>query len=383
MEEELVNFPLTAEQKELQALARRIAQEHLRPRAAQIDRDATFPVDSIQELGKVGLWGLTIPREYGGRGADMLSTVLVIEALAQECASTAMCFKMHLEAVNPLAHLATPEQAERFLGPIARGELFMSVASNEPATGRPMQSLAKPVQGGFYIDKAEKAFVTSSHYSHLFQFLANHEPNAPSPTAFIVERDKMECSVQGEWDGLGMRGNDSCHVTFSGTIPNSNVVGSIGGMADVRKFHLPFVFLTYAAVYLGIAEGAFEEAKRHVTGRTFLPAGRSLAQVETVQRYFGEMMVSIDRTQALVYSAASLADRGAINDLIPFQTASVAGDETALEVTNTAMIVGGGTSFAKRNSLERYLRDARAGVVMVPQDDLVKLTLGRAVLGVS
>ncbi len=176
---------------------------------------------------------------------------------------------------------------------------------------------------------------------------------------------------------------DSCHVTFSGTIPKSNVVGNVGGMADMRRFHLPFVFLTYAAVYLGIAEGAFEEARRHVAGRIFLPAGTSLAQVQTVQRYFGKLMVSIDRTQALVYSAASLADRGAINDLVPFQTASVAADETALEVTNTAMIVGGGISYAKRNALERYLRDARAGVVMVPQDDLVKLTLGRIVLGIS
>ncbi|MSQ15063.1 MAG: acyl-CoA dehydrogenase [Dehalococcoidia bacterium] len=293
-----------------------------------------------------------------------------------------MCFKMHLEALNPLAHLATPNQAERFLRPIAQGQLFMSVAANEPATGRPMQSLARPVEGGFLVDKAEKAFVTSSRNSHLFQFTANHEPEAASPTAFVVERDKMECTVQGEWDGLGMRGNDSCHVTFSGTIPSANVVGELGGMAQIRRFHLPFVFLTYAAVYLGIAEGAFEEAKRHVTARTFSPLGRSLAQVETIQRYFGEMKVSIDRTRALVYAAAGLADRGAINDLTSFQSASVAADETALEVTHTAMIVGGGTSYAKRNSLERYLRDARAGVVMVPQDDVVKLTLGRTVLGV-
>ena len=119
-----MDFPLTAEQEGLRSLARRMAEEHLRPRAAQVDRDGQFPVDSIKELGKVGLWGLRIPKEYGGVGADMLSTVLVFEALAQECASTAMCFKMHLEAAKPLAHVATPEQAERFLRPIARGELF-------------------------------------------------------------------------------------------------------------------------------------------------------------------------------------------------------------------------------------------------------------------
>ena len=94
------------------------------------------------------------------------------------------------------------------------------------------------------------------------------------------------------------------------------------------------------------------------------------------------MKVSIDRTQSLVYSASAMVDRGLIEDLTPFQAASLAADETALEVTHTAMVVGGGISFAKGNTLERYLRDARAGVVMVPQDDIVKLGLGRAVLGI-
>ncbi|MSQ15733.1 MAG: acyl-CoA dehydrogenase family protein, partial [Dehalococcoidia bacterium] len=93
----MVDFPLTVEQSKLQSIATRIAQEHLRPRAAEIDHEARFPVENIQEVGRAGLLGLTIPKEHGGLGADMLATVLVIEALAQECASTAMCFKMHLE----------------------------------------------------------------------------------------------------------------------------------------------------------------------------------------------------------------------------------------------------------------------------------------------
>ena len=165
-----MDYPFSDEQRTLQSLAQRIATEHLRPRADQTDRDARFPQESFQELGNAGLMGLNIPRRYGGLEADMLSIVLVLEALAKECPSTAMCFKMYLEAVNPLSQVATADQAERFLRPIARGELLMSVAANEPTGGRPLQSLARPVEGGFLVENAQKAFVTSSHHSQLFLF---------------------------------------------------------------------------------------------------------------------------------------------------------------------------------------------------------------------
>ncbi len=371
-------LPLGAFDEHLVSEAQRLAVEHLRPQAAQTDREARFPQQSLRALADAGFWGLTVPKAYGGLGANLLTTVLAIEALAQECASTSMCFKMHLEGLNPLAHLSTPDQGERFLRPIAQGKLFVAVAANEPGAGvGNIQTVARPVDGGYAVEKARKAFVTSSHNAHLFSFTARHDPESPIPTGFIVERDRFTCEVEGQWDGLGMRGNDSCSVVFTGFIPEANVVGQPGEWRQVRVFHLPFVYLSYAAVYLGIAQGAFEEVKRHVT-----QVAPRLAQIETVQRHFGEMALSLERTRSLVYRAAALYDREELGGQDLYMAACLAADETAVEVTERAMLVGGGTAYARRNQLERYLRDARAGPVMVPQDDLTKLALGRGYLGV-
>jgi alkylation response protein AidB-like acyl-CoA dehydrogenase len=133
--------------------------------------------------------------------------------------------------------------------------------------------------------------------------------------------------------------------------------------------------LTYAAVYLGIATGAFQEVRHHVMQRA-----PRLAQIESVQRHFGEMAVSIERTSSLVHRAAALFDEHGPEGQNLYMSASLAADETAVEVTERAMLVGGGVAYAKGNQLERYLRDAFAGPVMVPQDDLTKLALGRSYL---
>ena len=356
--------------------AQRIAKDDLRPRAGQTDREARFPEEGLRALADGGFWGLTIPKDHGGLGANILTTVHVIEALAQECASTAMCFKMHLEGLNPLGHLATPAQAERYLGPIAQGKLFVGVAANEPGAGvGNIQAMARQVEGGYQADEAHKAFVTSSHFADLFSFTARHDPDSPLTTRFIVERQEITCEVEGRWDGLGMRGNDSCSVTFTGFIPDSNVVGQPGDRQRIRSFHTPFVYLTYAAVYLGIAQGALEEVTRYVNQRA-----PRLAQIETVQRHFGEMALSVERTRSLVYRASSSYDQKKVEGQNLYIAACLAADETAVEVTERAMLVGGGVAYAKGNQLERYLRDARAGPVMVPQDDLTKLALGRAIL---
>ena len=356
--------------------ARRIAEEHLRPQAGQTDREARFPKTALRALADAGYWGLTIPKAYGGLEANLLTTVLVIEALARECASTAMCFKMHLEGLNPLAHLATPEQAQRFLIPIAQGKLFVGVAANEPGAGvGNIQALAQQVEGGYQVERVRKAFVTSSHFADLFSFTARHEPDSPYPTRFIVERSNITCDVEGQWDGLGMRGNDSCSVVFTGLVPNSNVIGEPGEPGRVRSIHVPFVYLTYAAVYLGIVKGAFGEVRRHAAQRV-----PRLAKIETVQRHFGEMALSIERTSSLVQRAAAVFDQTGPEGQNLHIAASLAADETAIEVTERAMLVGGGIAYSKGNQLERYLRDARAGPVMVPQDDLAKLALGKSYL---
>jgi isovaleryl-CoA dehydrogenase len=381
-------FPLTEQQQRLLSLAQDLAHSQLEPRAAEVDHQPCFPRENFAALREAGLMGMTVKPEHGGLGADILSVVLVVEALAQACPSTSMCFKMHLEAIQALTRLATPDQVERLLRPIARGEKLATVAGSEPGsgsqTGTALTSSATKVGPDYAVENVQKSFVTSANEADLFFFLTRHDPSCPPHvgTAFMVERDKIDCSVLYPWDGLGMRGNGSSPMTFSGKISEANRIVGEGGLArDVFPVLFPFVCTSYAAVFLGVAQGAFEVVCQHVKARRFEGSGKTLAEIETIQRYIAEMKLSLDRTRALLHHAAILADQGHLEDMTVFFEAMVAADETALEVTSTAMTVGGGMAFAKRNALERYLRDARAGTVMGPTDDICKLTVARMHLG--
>ena len=356
-----------------------IATSVLLPLAKDIDLLGKYPTEGLKVLGDNGYWGLTIPKKFGGLGGNHLTTVQVIEKLAEACPSTAMCFKMHLEAINPIKEFATKEQANELLRPIAEGKLFAGVAANEPRRGPGnIASLAiQDESGNFRLENCHKSFVTSAHFADIFSLLAKHDPATSEISNFVVNKNNPSTSITVEttWNGFGMRGNDSCAVTFSGSIPKSNLVCAIGGWKDVRSIHVPFVFLSYAAVYLGIASGVFHCMTRAMKERyhdsTDIP--------ESVRKHVGESRVILEATRSLVYRAANQVDNGN-SDLELCMASSISADETALAVADTAMLLGGGTSYAKQNPIERYLRDAHAGRIMVPQDEQTKLNLGTASL---
>ena len=121
-------FPLTKEQQEWQEQAADIAARELAPRAAETDRTSQYPQESLDALKREGLWGLRVSKEHGGAGADMVTTCLVVEELSKKCPSTSMCYKMHLEAAEIICRIPTPYQVEHFVEPMARGEVFTTIA---------------------------------------------------------------------------------------------------------------------------------------------------------------------------------------------------------------------------------------------------------------
>ena len=124
-------FPLTPEQARWKAAASEIAERELAPRAAATDEQGRYPSEQLDALRKAGFWGLRASKEHGGAGTDLVSTALVVEELAKKCPSTAMCYKMHLEASEVICRMPTPDQVERFVKPLARGEVFTTVAGSE------------------------------------------------------------------------------------------------------------------------------------------------------------------------------------------------------------------------------------------------------------
>src|SRR4051795_9414875 len=161
-------FPLTESQRAWQERVAEIARREIGPRAETVDRQRQYPRESLEALRAAGLWGLRASPEHGGLGADLLTTCLIVEEIAKQCPSTAMCFKMHLEASEVLCRVPTPSQVERFVEPLARGEVLATVAGSESHgtgdnwTASPIVSTVERVPGGYQLDGVRKSYVTSA-----------------------------------------------------------------------------------------------------------------------------------------------------------------------------------------------------------------------------
>ena len=370
-------FPLTKQQQDWQERAREIAARELAPRAEETDQKARYPQESLDALKREGLWGLRVSKEHGGLGEDMLTTSLIIEELSKKCASTSMCYKMHLEAAEIISRIPTPYQVEHFVEPMARGEVFTTIAGGESQgdgdnwNATQTASHVDQVAGGYQIDNVRKSYVTSTGKATHYQFACRVGADTPQSdrSALFVERDNIEWELVEPWNGLGMRGNNSSPMRFNGFVPEENRLGAEHTLQrDTGGFNRPVVTLTYAAAYLGIASGAFELACQEISHR--FPSGSRRLDRPVNQRRIAEMGTQIEAARALLHAACSFFDHGRAPSQLVYSQAKVACSEAGVRVTQDCMSIFGGTAFASRLPFERYFRDARAGLVMGMANDM-------------
>ena len=370
-------FPLTQQQQDWQQLAADIAARELSPRAAETDRTGEYPRESLDALRREGLWGLRVSKEHGGLGADMLTTCLVVEELSKKCPSTAMCYKMHLEAAEIICRIPTTYQIEHFVEPMARGEVFSTVAGGESQgegdnwNSAQTASHVDKISGGYQINNVRKSYVTSAGEATHYQFACRVGADTPQSdrSALFVERDKIEWEIVEPWNGLGMRGNNSSPMKFNGFVPEENLLASEHTLQrDTGSFNRPVLTLTYAAAYLGIASGAYELACTELAHR--FPSGDRRIDRAVNQRRIAEIGTQVEAARALLHSACSLFDQNRTTSQLAYSQAKVACSEAGTRVTQDCMTMFGGTAFASRLPFERYFRDARAGLVMGMANDM-------------
>ena len=380
-------FPLTDEQQEWKERTTKIAESEIGPRAADYDSKKEFPRESLNSLRDAGLWAMRVPKKYGGLGLDLVTTCLIVEEISKKCPSTAMCYKMHLEAVEAISHIPTDYQLKRYIGPLVRGEMFAAAPGGEPHgktgddwTPVPQSVTTLPrVEGGFLIDHVRKSYVTSAgHATHYVMFcrVEGGRQEGP-PDLLIFKNDEVEWEAIGEWEGLGMRGNSSVPMIFNGVVPEENLVGielKDKSVPVFTKYMTPCLILTYGAAYLGIASGAFEIACAE--GDKRYPSGARRLDNPINLRRMAEMSAQIEAARALLHAAAAMVDSGRAISMLPLLQAKVLCSEAGVRVTADLMTMFGGTAFAGRLPFERYFRDARAGLVMGQANDTAYGTIG-------
>ena len=364
-----------------------VARDVAAPEADAVDAEARWPEASLRALQEAGLGGLVVPERDGGLGHGLTALAQVCEVLGAACASTAMCFGMHGVGSAVIAAKATEEQQDRYLEPIVAGRHLTTLTLSEPGTGAhfwlPRSELRR--SGDRFVLSGTKTFVTSG--SHADSYVVSVvDADASSPvgefSCVVVDAGAEGIEWGPPWDGLGMRGNSSRSVELRDvSLPGSALLGEPGDQIwYVFNVIAPYFLMAMAGSYLGVAAGAFEDMRLHVTQRRYSHDGSRLAEQPIIQHRVGELWAQLERTRQLVHHAAGGGDRGEPWSLPALASAKAEVAECATDVVNGAMTLVGGIGYREHGSLGRRMRDARAAHVMSPTTDLLRLWTGRAIL---
>ncbi len=267
-----MDFSLTAEQREIQTLAREFAEAEIVPNAALWDREHRFPRDLFAKLGELGLMGVCVPEEHGGAGADFLSYVLVLEELSRADAGVGVTVAVHTSAVTlPLLDFGTAEQQARFVPPLARGEHLGAFALTEPEAGSDAGSLktrAAPDGDGWRITGA-KQWITNARYAGTVLLFARTDPETPGAggvSAFILDGDHVR--VTRDEEKLGLNSSITNDIVVEGaTVERDRLLHEEGKGFRVAMTTLDGGRIGIAAQALGIAQAAYDAARAYALER--------------------------------------------------------------------------------------------------------------------
>lgn len=369
--------------------AQEIAKDVVAPNAERTDKDARWPELGIRALQREGLGGLVIPAAYGGQGHGLMALVRVCETLGQECTSTAICYGMHCVGASVIAANATPDQQKRFLAPICEGHHITTLSLSEAGTGvhfyLPQAGLESVSPDEFSLT-GSKAFVTNGGHADSYVVSAvAASPEAPIGqfSCVVVPADSDGIRWGADWDGLGMRGNSSKTMELQGVrVPRSNLLGKEGDQIwYIFNVVLPYFLMAMNGTFLGVATTALDEARRHLIRRYHTHTGSSLAQTSVLQHRLGSLWAMLERTRQLTYHAAASFDAGDPDALIAIMAAKVEVADCVVSMVNEAMTLCGGIGYRSSSRLHRLLRDARAAHLMSPTTDILRVWIGRALLG--
>jgi alkylation response protein AidB-like acyl-CoA dehydrogenase len=368
-----VDFELTQDQKEIQALTREFAKAEIEPHAGQWDRDHSFPRDLYGKLAELGLMGACVPEEYGGAGVDFLSYILVLEELSRADAGVGVTVAVHTSAVTlPLLAYGTDEQKARFVPPLARGEHLGAFALTEAEAGSDagaIRTRAEPDGDGWTITGA-KQWITNGRHSGTFLLFARTDQStsgARGVSAFILDADHVRVTRDEEKLGL----NSS--VTNDIVIEGAHVDRDRLLHEQNRGFRVAMTTLDGGRI--GIAAQALGIAQR----RAF---GHRIGDFQAIQHKLANMSMEIDAARLLVYRAAWLKEQGRAHTEEGAK-AKLFASEMARRQTAEAIQVLGGYGYTKEFPVERYYRDAKITEIYEGTSEIQRLVIARSILGLS
>lgn len=378
-----MNFELTEDQLAVQEVARGFAEKKLKPRAEEFDSESKMDMSLLQEMGELGLMGITLPEEYGGSGMDTMSYVIASEELAKGCASHAAVIGLHNSLYGyPLVEFGTEEQKKKYLPGICSGEQVGAFALTEPGAGSDAASVTTTYtkKEGGYVLNGTKIFITMGAVADsVIVFATAKKGSGPKGiSAFIVDKGTEGFEIGTIEKKMGLKASPTTELIFSDClVPAENLLGREGKGFRVAMSTLDGGRVSCGAMAVGIAQAAFEVALKYSKEREQF--GKPISAFQAIQFHLADMAMMIENARLIVYKAAWLKDQGKPYSL-EAAFAKLYASEISTHVTHRAVQVLGGYGYIRDYQVERMYRDARVTELFEGTSEVQRLVIARHLL---
>lgn len=384
-----MDFGLNEEQRMYRGAVRAFVEKELKPFAAQVDEQCDLRWEAIAKMPELGLTGLQVPEEYGGAGLDAVSAAIALEEVSRGCGSTGLAVAAHNGlCCFPITRWGTPEQKEKYLPALTSGKVLGALALTEPGAGSDLAGGVRTSavrEGDSWIISGSKMWITNAPTAPVVVTLVRTDPYAERPSRglsqIIVERGTEGFTIEAPIPKLGVRGSHSCPLTYEDVrVPLDNLLGKEGEGLYQTLQTLDGGRIGIAAVSVGLAQAALEEGVKYAGEREAF--GGPLSKREGVQMKIAEMATRVEYARWLTYYAAWVKEQGR-DYTKEAAMAKLTASETAEFVAREAIQLHGGYGYSTEFPVERIYRDQRLMSIGEGTNEVLKLVIGRRVLGLT
>ncbi|RYC15702.1 acyl-CoA dehydrogenase family protein [Ciceribacter ferrooxidans] len=378
-----MRFGFDEETEALRDAVHRLAQERVKPMAAEIDRSNAFPNELWREMGNLGLLGVTVPEEYGGVGLTYLAHTIVVEELARASASVSLSYGAHSNlCVNQIKLNGTDEQKRKYLPKLVSGEHVGALAMSEAGAGSDVVSMKLRAErrNDHYRLNGTKYWITNGPDADTLVVYAKTDPEAGAKgiTAFIIEKTMRGFSTSRHFDKLGMRGSNTAELIFEDVeVPFENVLGSEGRGVNVLMSGLDYERVVLSGIGCGIMAACLDEIMPYMVSRKQF--GQSIGDFQLMQGKIADMYTKMNSARAYVYAVAAACDRGEVTRQDAAACVLYA-SEMAMEVAHQAVQAMGGAGFLNDSAVSRIFRDAKLMEIGAGTSEIRRMLIGREMM---
>jgi alkylation response protein AidB-like acyl-CoA dehydrogenase len=379
-----MTIQLTQDQKDFQEAIRAFVDKEIIPVARDMEHSGEYPTAIVEHMKEMGLFGMTIPEEFGGLGVDMTTFSIVFEELSRGWMGVAGILGSHSMACFIISKNGTPEQKAKYLPELATGARRSGLGLTEPGAGTDLQGITTTatLDGDHYIVRGSKTWITNARYADPLPVLVKTDPKADprhkGMSVLLIDAGTPGFTIGKDIPKMGYKGPESCEVILDEVrVPVENLLGGVEGRGMQQVLSaLETGRLNIAARSVGIAARAYEEAVKYAKSR--MAFGKSISEFQAIQLKIADMATDLQAARLLTYWAASEADQGKRVDLQTAQ-AKVFASEVAIQNSLRAMQVHGGYGYSTEYEIERLYRDAPLMSIGEGTNDIMRMVIAKQI----